>query len=149
MTWFAKEGCMAEALVEARAVAAIADRAKMAERFNMVLLLEGCAQARWFGSSGYLSDCLAARFTRSWSKSPHATAVHPAFRKFAAAPTMAPAVEAVPPPPASGCCRGSAANNRPLCKQEVLIFSRRRREIAAIGGRAVCPAATFIGGHLG
>jgi hypothetical protein len=30
-----------------------------------------------------------------------------------------------------------------------LIFSRRRREIAAIEGRAVCPAATFMGGHLG
>jgi hypothetical protein len=42
-----------------------------------------------------------------------------------------------------------AANNRPACKVRVLIFSRCRREIAAIEGRAVCPAATFIGGHLG
>jgi hypothetical protein len=30
-----------------------------------------------------------------------------------------------------------------------LIFPRRRREIAAIGGLAICPAAMFIGGHLG
>src|ERR1700686_4043288 len=45
--WFANEGCMAEALVEASAadpIAASVDRAKMAERCNMELLLEGCAE---------------------------------------------------------------------------------------------------------
>jgi hypothetical protein len=38
---FAKEGCMAKALVEASAaepIAASVDRAKMVERFNMCLL---------------------------------------------------------------------------------------------------------------
>jgi hypothetical protein len=153
---FAKEGCMAEALVEARAadpIAAIADSAKMAERFNTGLLLEGCAERRFYGSSCYWSDWLGARFMRSQQGLPgrlHDTTslFIPPSGKFAAA-RLGRLPFALFRPVCRRLHLRRAANNRPLCKLQVLIFSRRRREIAAIGGRAVYPAATFIGGHLG
>jgi hypothetical protein len=60
---------MAEALVETRAAAAIADRTKMAERLDMELLLRGlrCAEPQWFirllvGSSAHEVHAIAAKF---------------------------------------------------------------------------------------
>jgi hypothetical protein len=53
----------------------------------------------------------------------------PRSGEFAATPTGAVPVRAVSSLSAHAC-----ANNRPFCKPRVLIFSRRRREIAAIEG---------------
>ena len=137
---------MAEALVDARAadpIAAIVDRARTAERFNMRLLPKDRAERRCDCSSGLLVGS-------------HAGEVHPTAARFhphEAATRLSIAQEIQRAAASDGCTtlptQAAAANNRSAMRPRVLIFSRRRREIAAIEGLAVCPAATFIGGHLG